>query len=117
MTTDQANRPDHEPRTLNGTEDLPVMTINEAAEAYPDEWILMLITEKDERGLSVAGKVLLHNRSRKALADDTVTLLKDVREAPSDALAFYTYKGPRFDSHETWLAHKAKERAAHDGRP
>jgi hypothetical protein len=117
MTADQADRAEHEPRRLDGTEDLPVLTINEAAAAYPDEWIFMLVTQKNERGLSSAGKVLLHNRSRKALADDTVALLKDVRKAPPDALAFYTYKGPRFDSREEWLAYQAKERAAHDGRP
>jgi hypothetical protein len=93
------------------------MTINEAAAAYPDEWIFMLVTEEDEHGRSTAGKVLLHNRSRKKLADDTVALLKDVRKAPPDALAFDTYKGPLFDSREEWLAYQAKERAAHDGRP
>jgi hypothetical protein len=93
------------------------MTINEAAAAYPDEWIFMMVTQKNERGLSSAGKVLLHNRSRKKLADDTVALLKDVRQVPPDALAFDTYKGPLFDSHEEWLAYKAKERAAHDSRP
>ena len=107
MTADQAERPEHEPRTLDCA-DLPVMTINEAAEGYPDEWIFMLITKKDERGHSTAGEVLLHNRSRKTLADDTVALLKDVREAPPDALAFYTYKGPRFSTHEEWLAYRAR---------
>jgi hypothetical protein len=117
MTADQADRPDQEPRRLDGTKDLPVMTINEAAAAYPDEWILMMVTKKNERGLSGAGKVLLHNRSRKRLLDETVALLKGVREAPPDALAFTTYKGPLFDSREEWLAYKAKERAAHDGRP
>jgi hypothetical protein len=117
MTAEQADRPAHEPRTLDGTDDLPVLTINEAAEAFPDEWIFMMVTKKNQRGLSSAGKVLLHNRSRKRLADDTVALLKDVRVAPPDALAFTTYKGPLFDSHEEWLAYQAKERAAHDGRP
>jgi hypothetical protein len=108
MTADQADRPDHQPRRLEGTEDLPVMTINEAAEAYPDEWIFMMVTEEDERGLSTAGKVLLHSRNRKKLADDTVALLKGVREAPPDARAFYTYKGLRFNTHEEWLAYRAR---------
>jgi hypothetical protein len=117
MTTDQTDRADHEPGKLHGTEDLPVLTINEAAAAYADEWIFMLVTQQNEHGHSTAGTVLLHNRSRKKLADDTVALLKDVREAPPGALAFYTYKGPLFDTREEWLAYKAKERAAHDGRP
>jgi len=108
MTADQPDRSDHQPRRLDGTDDLPVMTINEAAAAYPDEWVLMMVTQQNEHGHSSAGKVLLHNRSRKQLADDTVALLKDVREAPPDARAFYTYKGPRFSTREEWLAYRER---------
>jgi len=116
MTADRTRQPDHEPGTVDSG-DLPVVLVNDAAAAYPDEWIFMMVTEKDRRGHSVAGKVLLHHRNRKALADATVALLGEIREAPPDALSFYTYKGPRFDSHAEWEAYKAQDQAAHDSRP
>jgi hypothetical protein len=88
-----------------------IVTINEAAEAYPDEWIFFKITEYDEHQHPVAGTVIAHDRRRSALTEIEITVVKN---PPSDALGFMTYVGPRFCSNEEWRAYLAQQQDARE---
>lgn len=97
--------------------DQHVLTLNEAAEAYPDEWVFMQVTERDERGSPEAGIVLAHRRSRKALVETEIAVGKAARiSLPVGARGFTTFKGPRFRTNEEWRAYRARMQAARDGK-
>jgi hypothetical protein len=51
------------------TEDIPAgfMTKNEICERYPDEWVLLFDAQTDGIGV-VGGKILLHDKDKRALA-------------------------------------------------
>ncbi len=88
-----------------------IMTVNEAAEAYPDEWIFMQIMEYDEHQHPAAGIVIAHDRRRSALTDIEMATVKN---PPPDARAFTTYLGPIFCSNEEWREYLARQRAARE---
>lgn len=98
---------------LAGTPAPRPMTVNEAAEAYPGEWILMMVTEHDERQHPVAGIVVVHDRRRSALVEPTIAFCK---RPPPEARGFYTFSGPRFRTRAEWEAYTARRRAVDDGR-
>ena len=88
------------------------MTVNEAAETFPGEWIFMQVTEQDEHGHAAAGIVLAHHRSRKVLAETEVAVLKAAKESPPlGTLTFTTYNGPLFCSTAEWRDYRARRQA------
>jgi hypothetical protein len=54
------------PRTYS-TDDAPIMTYDEVVASFPGEYILWIVTY-EELGLSLAGKVLAHARTRAAVS-------------------------------------------------
>lgn len=87
------------------------MTINEAAGAFPGEWILMQVTDEDDRGEPLAGIVLAHHPKRDGIQQ---TIMDVVKNPPAGSHGFYTYFGPPFRTTDEWQAYVAQQRAAHD---
>lgn len=89
----------------------PIMAVNEAAEAFPGEWIFMQVTEQDEHGHAAAGIVLAHDRERRALVEMEIAMGKS---PPPGTRAFYTYKGPRFTTTAAWKEYLERKRATRE---
>jgi len=91
-----------------------ILTVNEAAEAYADEWIFMQVTEYDQHHRPAAGIVLVHHRSRRGLAATEIAVMKS---PPAEARGFYTFDGfPHFDSYEQLEAYQKRRQATDDNR-
>ena len=89
----------------------PILTINEAAEAFPGEWIFMQVMEHDEDSWPSAGIVLAHHPRRAALVETEIATAKN---PPPDARGFVTYRGPLFRTNEEWRAYLERGQAARD---
>ncbi len=89
----------------------PILTINEAAEAFPGEWIFMQVMECDERGEPLAGIVLAHHPKRDGIQPAIMDVIKNPPHHPP---GFITYMGPRFRTNEEWQAYVAQQQAARD---
>ena len=90
-----------------------VLTVNEAAEAFPGEWIFMQVTDEDERGHAVAGIVLAHHPTRDGIQPAIMDIIKD---PPRDTRGYYTFHGPQFSSTEEWRTYLAQQRVARDSQ-
>ncbi len=91
--------------------DVPILTINDAAELYRDEWIFMQVMERDEHQHAAAGIVLAHHPKRDGIQQ---TILDVIKNPPPDARGFITFRGPLFRTNEEWHAYLEREQAARD---
>src|SRR5215213_2995064 len=75
----------------NESDGAPEMTWNEAAEAYPNEWIFMEVTERDEHKWPWRGRILAHDRRRAAIDPIVMDVLLRVKQtgiAPPDTIGY-----------------------------
>jgi len=87
-----------------------ILTVNEAAEAYPGEWIFMKVMKVGERNEPLAGIVLAHHRTQAGI---NPVVMDVIRNPPMHAPGFYTYNGLRFTNRadvEDYLARKQAAR-------
>ena len=91
-----------------------VMTRNEAAAAYPNEWIFMQVTQDGDDGWPRAGIVLAHHPKRWGISDAEIAVMSN---PPDGAIGYSTFYGvPLFRTHEEAEAYRANQRAARDRR-
>jgi hypothetical protein len=91
-----------------------VMTLDQAVEAFPDEWIFTQITHDDRDDRKVAGIVLAHHPRRSGISATEIAVMSN---PPSGAVGFYTFHGvPRIRSHDEWLAFQASQSTRDDRR-
>ena len=69
--------------------DAPI-SVDEAADLYPGEWILMKLTAYDENRLPAAGWILAHGKTRRSI---NKTFVKALEEDLNPALPYYIFQG------------------------
>jgi hypothetical protein len=69
-----------------------VMTVDEVGERYTNRWILMEVTERDERDAPIAGIVLAIGRKE---ADIQEATMKALREPNLQSKGYYTFRAYR----------------------
>jgi len=91
------------------------MTVNEAADAYPDEWIFMHVREWNKHGHAHAGIVLAHYADDREISPVLRKTVEEVKQNPAAfAGGFMMYRGPMFTTNEEWLAYRRRQKAARD---
>jgi hypothetical protein len=112
-----AQRPSpHEPdRTASESPETRIMTLNEAADAYPGEWIFMNVKEIDEHDQPVAGIVLAHHPTEDGIQPVIMRTIEDLKQNRSAYTGgFMAYCGPRFRTNEEWQMYRRRLKAARD---
>jgi hypothetical protein len=75
------------------------LSVDEAAERYRDQWILMRVTERDEAGFPVAGVVVTTGRTRESIQPAVMEHFVYRRPAVQH-FVFFGYR--RIRSSEEW---------------
>ena len=83
------------PRTKLPTE---ILTINEIAERFPDQWILLRVTESDQWGRSVAGQIVAVGKHSRVPWTKLIKIHTQHAEDRSHYFVFNAF--PRIDSGE-----------------
>jgi len=85
------------PRTKLPTE---ILTVNEIAERFPDQWILLRVTDQDEYGRSVAGQVVAVSKHSRGVWNKLIKIHFEHEEDHSHYFVFnaypHIYSGERF---------------------
>jgi len=110
MTTPRTENNGRESETPAPSE--RIMTVNEAAEAYPDEWIFMKVMEQNEHGHAAAGIVVAHHRTRDGI--QPVMMDTFVHNPVEHPLGFYSYNGLRFKTRPEAEAYRVGKREKRD---
>jgi len=69
-----------------------VLTVDEVGERYTNKWILMEVTERDERDAPVAGVILAIGRKE---ADIHEATMKALKEPNLQSKGYYTFRAYR----------------------
>lgn len=89
-----------------------LVTVDEAADLFPGEWILMRVTEFDEHHTPVRGEIVKHNRSSSRVWAELGKRLVPLGEKPKDH--YYLFHGfPHLHTGEAFRA--AIARAEREG--
>ena len=72
---------------------LPTVTVNEATDLFPGEWILMRVSEFDEHHTVTRGEIVTHNRSHARVWATLGKRLSPPPEKPKDL--YYLFHGFR----------------------
>ncbi len=67
-----------------------IMDIAEVSAEYPDQWVLMEITGKDDSGFPKEGEVIVHSDSKKEVLQEAKTLIKRSKGENRDVYWFHT---------------------------
>lgn len=90
--------------------DIPEMTVDEASETYANRWILLEVTERDERDAPLRGRVLDHHPRREGIQPTVMKVIEQVKavpEAPEGVRGYYVFYGVRlFGTASEWEEHK-----------
>lgn len=82
------------------------LTVDEAVELYPDEWMLMQVTEL-EQGVPSRGLIVAHTKTRDAIQ---ATVIETLTSAKRTGKKYYLFCGfHRLHSAEEWRDALARE--------
>jgi hypothetical protein len=89
---------------------LPDMTVDEAIEAYTDQWIFLEVTERDQKDAPRRGRVLDHHPHRSGIQPTVMKVIEQVKaspEAPEGVRGYYIFYGVRlFRTAAAWEEYK-----------
>jgi hypothetical protein len=66
-----------------------LLTIEEIRQRYPDEWVCLEVTQEDEMGQPLAGRLIVHSREKRRV----VQAAKAFRDEHPKARGFLFYTG------------------------
>jgi hypothetical protein len=78
----------------------PPLSIDEAIARYPNEWIFMRVTTKDEHHAPSHGVVLAHDPSRRVLQQAILALLAPAWSKENEYYTFFAHQ--RIRTREEW---------------
>ena len=78
--------------------DIPEITVEDAIEAYANQWIFLEVTERDEEDAPLRGRVLDHHPRRQGIQPTVLTVIEQVKvapDAPEGVRGYYVFYGVR----------------------
>jgi hypothetical protein len=90
--------------------DTPEMTVDETVEVYAHQWILLEVTERDERDAPIRGRVLDHHPRREGIQPTVMKIIEQVKatpQTPEGVRGYYVFYGVRLlRTASAWEEHK-----------
>jgi hypothetical protein len=90
--------------------DISEITVDEATEAYANQWILLEVTERDDKDVALRGRVLDHHPRREGIQPTVMKVIEQLKaapEAPEGVRGYYVFYGVRlFRSASAWEEYK-----------
>jgi hypothetical protein len=104
------SREDDGNQAIEEQADLPVMSFDEATDVFANQWIFMEVTEQDEHGAPLRGRVLDHHRDRNRIQPTILKVVEEVkatRSAPKHVRGYSVFHGFRhFRTAAEWETYK-----------
>lgn len=67
-----------------------IMDIAEVSAKYPDQWVLIEITDKDDSGFPKEGEVIVHSDSKQEVLQEAKALIQTSKGENRDIYFFHT---------------------------